>query len=116
MENYKIIELRNEPYNFLIIATSYVSPLDSVDNIIKKVGQNNSNLLFDLTLINGIKKNRYIEMKYSKDTNLPKFNTVDSISPTIKDLSNKFFTSHYAIVDKSIVPNALKFLIKNSCV
>jgi hypothetical protein len=113
MKNYEIVKLRNEPYDFLVIATSYISPLDSIENIIGTVGQENPNLIFDLTLINGANKNRYIEMKHSNKGVAPKFSIVKTISPNIRTISSSFFTSHHNIVDKSVIPNSLKFLLKH---
>ena len=50
--NFKILKLNNEPYDFLIIATSYENPLSSIKEIGEEIQVRKANLLFDLTLIN----------------------------------------------------------------
>lgn len=116
MGNYKLIKLSDEPYNFLVIATSYVSPLESAEKIIDKINLDTVNLIFDLTLINGTKFNRYIEMKYSKDIGKPDFSIANIIPNSIKAISCKYFMSHSTEVNNGVIPNALKYLLKNECV
>lgn len=68
--NYKILKLSNQPYDFLIIATSYLNSLNDIDEIGEYLKVPEANLLFDLTLINGTKWNRYIQCKYKKNCNM----------------------------------------------
>ena len=56
-DNFEIMKLNNEPYDFLIIATSYENPLSSIKEIGEEIQVQKANLLFDLTLINGTNKN-----------------------------------------------------------
>lgn len=46
--NFKILKLNNEPYDFLIIATSYENPLSSIKEIGEEIQVRKANLLFDL--------------------------------------------------------------------
>lgn len=59
--NFKVLKLDNEPFDFLIIATSCENPLNSVKEIGEEIKVTHAKLLFDLTLINGINTNRYIQ-------------------------------------------------------
>ncbi|WMC91305.1 type II toxin-antitoxin system RnlB family antitoxin [Kineothrix sp. MB12-C1] len=116
-DNFKILKLNNEPYDFLIIATSYENPLDSIEEIEEEIHVKKANLLFDLTLINGVKKNRYIKCEYKAGINkLQSCSLVDSIDETIKALSYNFFKQNEEVVRKSIIPNTLKHLIKSGLI
>lgn len=103
MEKIKIIELDNEPYDYLAIA---VSPDydPTIDNNIKKVRAEVGavRFLYDLTLINGINSNRYVESYYVPGKLLPKESrAVPTISDSIRNISYSFFEKNAAIVQKS---------------
>lgn len=111
--NFEIFKLNNEPYDFLIIATSYENPLSSIKEIGEEIQVRKANLLFDLTLINGTNKNRYIKCGYDADTNdLPPCSIAEGIDDDIKKVSQSFFSQNEEIVRKSVIPNSLKYLLK----
>ncbi|WP_099468748.1 type II toxin-antitoxin system RnlB family antitoxin [Konateibacter massiliensis] len=111
--NFEILKLNNEPYDFLIIATSYENPLSSIKEIEEEIKIEKANLLFDLTLINGVKKNRYIRCEFEAGRNqLQSCSLVDSIDEAIRKLSYEYFKENEDIVQKSILPNSLKYLLK----
>lgn len=111
--NFKILKLNNEPYDFLIIATSYENPLSSIKEIGEEIQVRKANLLFDLTLINGTNKNRYIKCEYDADTNdLPPCSIVEGIDDDIKKVSQSYFSQNEEVVRKSVIPNSLKYLLK----
>lgn len=56
MNKFEILKMHNELYDFLIIATSYENPLSSFKEIEEEINVEGAKLLFDLTLINGVKK------------------------------------------------------------
>ena len=111
--NFEILKLNNEPYDFLIIATSYENPLSSIKEIGEEIQVRKANLLFDLTLINGANKNRAIKCEYDADTNdLPPRSIVEGIDDDIKKVSQSYFSQNEEIVRKSVIPNSLKYLLK----
>lgn len=117
MNKFEILKLHDEPYDFLIIATSYENPLSSFNEIEKEINVEKAKLLFDLTLINGVKKNRYIKCDYESGKNLQlSCSLVDSIDDYIKSLSKNYFTQNEDIVQKSVIPNTLKYLLKSGMV
>lgn len=117
MNKFQILKLHDEPYDFLVIATSYENPLSSFSEIEKELNVDEAKLLFDLTLINGVKKNRYIQCNYRAGESLNlSCSLVDSIDEYIKSLSHKFFTQNDDVVQKSVIPNSLKFLLKSGMV
>lgn len=116
-DNFEIIKLNNEPYDFLIIATSYENPLSSIKEIGEEIQVPKANLLFDLTLINGTSKNRYIKCEYVADKNqLPSCSIVESVNGEIKKVSQSYFAKNEEVVRKSVVSNSLKFLLKSGMV
>jgi len=116
-DNFEIVKLNNEPYDFLVIATSYENPLGSIKEIGEKIQVKKANLLFDLTLINGTNKNRYIKCEYEASSNqLPSCSIAKDINDTIKELSQGYFAENEEVVRKSVIPNSLKFLLKSGMV
>lgn len=115
--NYEIIKLNNGPYDFLVIATSYENPLSFIEEIGQEIHVKKANLLFDLTLINGVKRNRYIKCEYEVDRNeMPPCSIVESVDDTIKEISQNYFTKNEDVVRKSIISNSLKYLLKTGMV
>lgn len=116
-DNFEILKLNNEPYDFLVIATSYENPLSSIKEIGEKIQVQKANLLFDLTLINGVNKNRYIKCEYDADTDrLPACSIVESVDDDIKKVSQSYFTKNEEAVKKSVISNSLKYLLKSGMV
>lgn len=117
MKPYKIVELNNEPFDFLIIATSCYNPLSYIEDIIKEVNIQHFKILFDLTLINGTKSNRYISCNYNQgESHLHACSIVKSIDDQIKKLSHDFFIENIDIVQNSAVSNSFKFLLQSGMV
>lgn len=117
MEKFKIIKLNNEPYDFLIIANSYENPLNFIDEIGDEIRVQKAKLLFDLTLINGVKKNRYIGCEFEINRKqLQPCTIVESVEDTIKKVSKKYFMENVDIVSNSVISNSLKFLLTSGMV
>lgn len=114
MNKFQILKLHDEPYDFLIIATSYENPLSSFDEIEKELNVEKARLLFDLTLINGMKKNRYIKCHYQSGSDLHlSCSLVDSVDDHIRSLSSNYFLQNEDAVQRSVIPNSLKYLLKS---
>lgn len=117
MSNYKIIELCNEPYDFLVIATSIISPLNCLTEIVKNTACKTARFIFDLTLIHGTNYNRYIKGNCTNGKfNICDFSIENSINENIKDISQSFFINNDDIVQNSILSDALKFLIRQGMI
>jgi len=116
-DNFEILKLNNETYDFLIIATSYENPLSFMKEIEEELQVQKANLLFDLILINGVKKNRYIKCEYEAERNhLLSCSIVEDINDTIKKISQSYFAKNEELVQKSVIPNSLKYLLKSGMV
>lgn len=117
MKNYQILKLNNEPFDFLVIATSCENPLSYIKEICKEISRDRAKILFDLTLINGTKNNRYISCDYRTGENyLQSCSLVKDIDERIKNMSYNYFMQNEDIVQRSVVPDSLKFLLKTGMV
>ena len=115
--NFEVIKLNNEPYDFLIIATSYENPLSYLKEIGQEIQVKKANLLFDLTLINGIKSNRYIQCEYENGRKqLQPCSIVESVDEAIKAVSMDYFAKNEEVVKRSVISNSLKYLLKSGMV
>jgi hypothetical protein len=110
MGKYEILKLRDESFDFLVIATSYENPLSYINDIKMSLNVSEGNILFDLTLINGVKKNRYVACNFSDKTKR-RCSLVAEINDCIKHISRDYFIKNDALVRHSILPKALKFLV-----
>lgn len=114
MEKYEILKLNNEPFDFLVIATSCENPLSHFEDISKEINVGHARILFDLTLINGMKRNRYIACDFRLgESHLQSCSLINEIDDYIKSVSHNYFMENEEIVQKSVIPNSLKFLLKS---
>lgn len=101
----------------LEIVKSYENPLSSIKEIGEEIQVQKANILFDLTLINGTNRNRYIKCEYDADTSqLPICSIVEGIDNDIKKISQSFFSENEEVVKKSVILNSLKYLLKSGMI
>lgn len=116
-EQFKLIKLDNEPYDFLVIATSSINPLSCLEDIVDGIDKKTASVLFDLTLINGTNRNRYIRGDYVNGSFVTSsFSIVSSLDERIRSICKSFFAENDSIVQNSVVSKQLKFLIKEGMV
>jgi len=117
MDKYEILKLNNEPFDFLVIATSYENPLSHFADISKDIKVERARILFDLTLINGMKRNRYIACDFRLgESHLQSCSLINEIDEYIKSITHNYFMENEEVVQKSVIPNSLKFLLKSGMV
>ncbi len=117
MKNYQIFKLNNEPFDFLVIATSCRNPLSYIEEIVEEVKIDQAKILFDLTLINGTKSNRYVLCDFCKGKNYLQYcSLVKEITDGIKSVSHNYFLQNNYIVENSVIPKSLKFLLKTGMI
>ena len=113
MKIYLTIRTHQNDYKWLVIATSYISPISVLDDIVKELKNESGHVLFDLTLINGIENNRYIAADMQNGMFIRNsFRNVQSISEELRSISRDFFLGHPKIVDDGVIANSLKYLLK----
>lgn len=116
-EQFELIKLDNEPYDFLVIATSSISPLSCLGDIVDEIGEKTASVLFDLTLINGTNRNRYIKGEYVNGSFVTSsFSIVNTLDEGVGNICKTFFAENDSIVQNSVVSKQLKFLIKQGMV
>lgn len=114
---YEIIKLNNEPYDFLVIATSSISPLSCLGDIVDDMDKKTVSVLFDMTLINGTNSNRYIKGECVEGSFVTtSFGVVTTLDEKIKNICRTFFAGNDEIVQNSVVSKQLKFLLKQGMV
>ena len=66
MKAYDIIEFKSD-YNYVVLATSYINPIDELENIEEelKAKEYSGKVLFDLLLCNGMNSSRFVEIKFN---------------------------------------------------
>ena len=120
MKAYDIIETNNETnYKCLIIATSYVCPLDTFEQKIQLENElKERNLqglvLFDLLLCNGIAPNRFISCDFRENRlDTLNDNVVTDVYDKYKEISCNYLRQNPNFLERSILPKAQVFLLKN---
>lgn len=109
MNEFEIIKLEDCDFDFLIIATSYKTPLYLWDEVKKGLGVTKAKILIDLTLINGLKKNRYVQLDYEDGTNVNKScSLLPSVDERIFNIVCKYFSEHRELLDQPFVPRDIK--------
>lgn len=114
MSDYELIPV-NEDYHYIIVATSYVNPMDILYDIEYNLENNNykGNVVFDLLLCNGISANRYIEMYFNGTTfDVAKYKILDDVSIKVKKKVYQYYSQHIELVENSSLPKAQAFLLK----
>lgn len=114
MTYFKIFKLKNEKYDYLAIAKNYESSLSSIAEIEKYIKQEQAKILFDLLVKNGTSSNRFIEYEYQKGRlNQNNFTVVPVVSDNIKAITSKFLQNNQMLIDSSVLPKSLKYILKN---
>lgn len=111
---YEIKKIEDRLYTYLVIANSYESPLDVLDEISNEIEVENCTILFDMLLRTGLSYNRYLSINFQDKTfDRKSIKIVDNaISNEIKNNVIEILNENIKVVEDSILPAPLKFLIK----
>ena len=105
MKNYEIIRTNNSEFGILVIAKSFISPLEDLRTLSKDCGIESGSILVDLTVINGDAFNRYISADIKDGRILRDSIRTASIPEDLKAVSRDFFRKRSYILEASVVPN-----------
>lgn len=112
MKNFEVIKLNNSEYDYMVIATTCISPISTLTDIQNELEDKSGRIIFDLTLINGTSSNRYITASFENGAfNRRSFETVKVIDSIVEHVSMAFFACHADLVKNGTIPNALKSLL-----
>lgn len=109
-------------YSFLILSTSYLNPLDDLDELEEKLEGTLGNkfcgkILFDLLLSNGNSSNRYIEASFNGTSfDYSSFKIPNIIDKQIKDISTYFYSNNEQFMNSNTLSSSFKFLFKKGLV
>lgn len=91
MKNFELIKLNNSKYDYLVIATTYISPVSTLTDVQNELTDKAGKIIFDLTLINGTSSNRYISASFENGiVNRRSFDVVKAIEPNVEHISLDF--------------------------
>ena len=114
MNNYAVIKTDKAIYCCVVIATSYISPMSTLEDLQAEIKTMTGNVLFDMTLINGTSSNRYISAKLVRGIfDKRSFKIVSNITDNILDITRNYYISHPNVVEAGVIPSSLKFILKN---
>lgn len=86
-KNYSLVKLKNNYYDFLVVAKSCDNPLDFMDEILGKTNKENLKIIFDFTPVEDYPYDQYVEYDDSKSENLfDCFRFLKNIDQSIKAL------------------------------
>ena len=114
MNSYMILQLQE--YDYAIIATSYVNPLDDIDTIEQdfKNMDFSGNILFDLLLCNGLNVNRYVQIYFNGERfEHSSLKMLQDVSQDTKKRIYTYLNNNSSFIESSILPDAQRYLIQN---
>lgn len=115
MEKCIIMSVPDKSQEYLIIANTYENPINDFLSEGYVPAIENGDVIFDLAIINGMNFNRFISATVRNHRLL-----VESIKPTssindkILGISRNYFQKNRRIVEQSVLPSAVKYLLVNS--
>lgn len=118
MSDYELLYI-NHKYKYVVVATSYVNPVDELYNIETDLRQQKfiGHVVFDLLLCNGITDNRYIEVYFNGNTfDIRQSKTLNDIDIEAKKAVYAFYISHTNMLEYSNLPKAQQFLLKKGVI
>ena len=113
MKAYDIIEFKSD-YNYVVLATSYINPIDELENIedeLKAKGYSGK-ILFDLLLCNGMNSSRFVEIKFEGERfDLSSSITIKNPNNSIKEGIHQYLKDKPALLENSVLPKAQRYII-----
>lgn len=110
---YDIKEINNNKYKLVVFATSYINPINFVNEISKDLVTSNTLpgvVLFDLLACNGLSSNRFAE-GYFDGKHIPYTSicSIKIIDDKIGDFCNSFYRSNIHYLKNSVLSKASLF-------
>lgn len=110
MKRFEIRKLDNSYYDYLILSTSYINPLQSISDIEQTLKAKNIRILFDLLLSNGNSENRFIEATFNGQK-LDNFRECNNVDVGIRKEAGLFYQQNTNLLNNSVLSRPTKFLI-----
>ena len=113
MKSFKI-EKVNEKNIYMILSTSYISPLDDLIQLEEVLNQEKiqGDIIIDLLLCNGL-NNRFFKTSFDGNSiDIFNIDNIEVVDEFIKKISKKFYRDKQQLIDNSILSDAHKYIIK----
>ena len=105
MKNFEVIKLNDSEYDYMVMATTCISPISTLTDIQNELEDKSGKLI-------GTSSNRYISASFENGIfDRRSFETVKVIKTSIEHISLDFFVHHVDLVENGTIPNALKSLL-----
>ena len=105
-------KLNNKKYDYFIIANTYENPINDFIANEKIPDIIHGNIVFDLTLINGFKSNKYVIVQImDSKIEISSIKPINDIDNEIVQISQQYFVNNSNIVKNNVLPNLLKYSI-----
>lgn len=115
LKRYELLHA-NDTYKYVVLATSYVSPLGSLPEIeeLLRYEDYRGPVLFDLLMSNGFSSNRYLELIFDGNQ-FDRINVsiIDSIFISLKEIIYEHYYNNVDYINNSSLPEAQKYILKN---
>ena len=106
---------KNNKIGYIIYSISFQSPLEQLAQIEEELSREHfkGDVYFDFLLSNGNNHNRYLKAFFDgQKFNLKTFQVVDKPMKQLIKESNLFYTHNPQLLENSILPRSVKFMIK----
>jgi len=112
LKEYNIFELNSPDYDLLVIANTYINPINIFLNNKEELPIKNGKIVFDLTLIYGCKTNRYVVAEIIEGAlDIKSVKAITSLDGSIKKISQEYFLNNQYLVQNSHLTNSDKYYI-----
>jgi len=112
LKEYNIFELNSPDYDLLVIANTYINPINIFLSNKEELPVKNGKIIFDLTLIYGCKTNRYVVAEIVDGAlDIKSVKAITSLDGSIKKISQEYFLNNQYLVQNSHLTNSDKYYI-----
>ena len=112
LKEYNIFELNSPDYDLLVIANTYINPINIFLSNKDELPIKNGKIVFDLTLIYGCKTNRYVVAEIIDGAlDIKSVKAITSLDGSIKKISQEYFLNNQYLVQNSHLTNSDKYYI-----
>ena len=112
LKEYNIFKLNNLDYDLLVIANTYINPINIFLSNKDELPIKNGKIVFDLTLIYGCKTNRYVVAEIVDGAlDIKSVKAITSLDGSIKKISQEYFLNNQYLVENSHLTNSDKYYI-----
>jgi hypothetical protein len=116
MKGYELLTVNYNEYKFLVLSTSFETPLNHINEITTELSENGSNdykVIFDMLLSIGNTSERFVEAKFDGDKlNQSSFNYIHvNKKDDLRKISTQFLKENCYLLDNSVLNSYQKKMV-----